>query len=62
MLVCKRCGFIAYYDARKRKYVCRLCGDEAEIYPVVVSYAFKLLLQEIMSLCIAPRLILGDKV
>ncbi|OYT52781.1 DNA-directed RNA polymerase subunit B [Candidatus Bathyarchaeota archaeon ex4484_135] len=62
MLVCKKCGFIAYYDARKRKYVCRLCGDEAEIYPVVVSYAFKLLLQEIMSLCIAPRLILGDKV
>jgi len=56
MYVCNRCGFIAYYDARQRRFVCRLCGDKADIHPVVVSYAFKLLLQELMSLCIAPRL------
>jgi len=56
MYVCNRCGFIAYYDARQRRFVCRLCGDKADIQPVVVSYAFKLLLQELMSLCIAPRL------
>jgi len=56
MYVCNRCGFIAYYDARQRSFVCRLCGDKADIQPVVVSYAFKLLLQELMSLCIAPRL------
>ena len=62
MYVCNRCGFIAYYDARQHKLVCRLCGDKAEIYPVVVSYAFKLLLQELMSLCIAPRIRLSEGV
>jgi DNA-directed RNA polymerase subunit B len=59
--VCERCGLIAYYDARQRKYVCRICGDSAEISVVVVAYAFKLLLQEIMSLNIAPRLVVKDK-
>jgi len=60
--VCKKCGLIAHYDLRRGKPVCRLCGDEAEIYPVDMSYAFKLLLQELMSLGIAPRLIIGDPV
>lgn len=60
--ICENCGSIAYYDVRQHRYVCRLCGDKAKVSPVVVSYAFKLLLQEMMSLCIMPRLILADKV
>ena len=62
MYVCEKCGLIAYYDAKQRKYVCHICGDEAQISPVAVSYAFKLLLQELMSLCILPRLELEEKV
>ncbi|OYT61525.1 MAG: DNA-directed RNA polymerase subunit B [Thermofilum sp. ex4484_15] len=58
--VCKKCGFLAYYDARRDRPVCRICGDKAEIYPVVVSYAFKLLLQELMSMGIAPRIVLDE--
>jgi len=58
--VCEKCGFIGYYDFKKRKYICRLCGD-AIISPIVISYAFKLLLQELMSLGISPRLQLGGK-
>ncbi|MFQ5758162.1 MAG: DNA-directed RNA polymerase subunit B [Candidatus Bathyarchaeia archaeon] len=61
LYVCERCGYIAYYDSKQRKYVCRLCEDKAEISPVTVSYAFKLLLQEMMSLCIAPRLKLRER-
>ncbi|MEM2560287.1 MAG: DNA-directed RNA polymerase subunit B [Candidatus Bathyarchaeia archaeon] len=61
LYVCENCGFIAYYDIRQRKYVCHLCGDRAKISTVVVSYAFKLLLQELMSLCIAPRLRLKER-
>jgi len=61
LYVCENCGFIAYYDIKQRKYVCRICEDKAQISPVVVSYAFKLLLQELMSLCIAPRLKLKEK-
>jgi len=61
LYVCENCGYYAYYDLRQRRYVCRLCGDKAKISPVVVSYAFKLLLQELMSLCISPRLKLKER-
>jgi len=60
--VCSRCGFIGYFDSRKGRPVCPVCEDKGELYPVEISYAFKLLLQELMSLGIAPRLILGDPV
>ena len=61
LYVCENCGFIAYYDMKQRKYVCRICEDKARISPVIISYAFKLLLQELMSLCIAPKLKLKEK-
>jgi len=54
--VCENCGFLAYYDRNTDTYRCTVCGDKAQISPVVMSYAFKLLLQELMSLGIAPRL------
>ncbi len=60
--VCEKCGLIAYYDAKQRKYACKIDGDQAKISTVVVAYAFKLLLQEMMSLNIAPRLKLKDAV
>ncbi|GIU70880.1 MAG: DNA-directed RNA polymerase subunit B [Candidatus Nitrosocaldaceae archaeon] len=62
ILVCERCGLLAYYDIKQRKYICRICGDKAKVSPVIVAYAFKLLLQEMMSLNIAPRIVVKDKV
>jgi DNA-directed RNA polymerase subunit B len=61
LYICETCGHIAYYDMKQRKYVCKLCEDKSKISPVVVSYAFKLLLQELMSLCISPKLKLKEK-
>jgi len=61
LYICENCGCIAYYDMKQRKYVCKNCEDKSRISPVVVSYAFKLLLQELMSLCIAPKLMLKEK-
>ncbi|MEM0264596.1 MAG: DNA-directed RNA polymerase subunit B [Candidatus Methanomethylicia archaeon] len=58
--VCENCGTIAYYDVNKKEYVCRICEGKAKISPVVISYAFKLLLQELMSLTIMPRIILEE--
>jgi len=60
--VCENCGFIGYYDARRNVSVCHLCKDKGRLYRVPVSYAFKLLVQELMSMGIAPRIILKDKV
>ncbi len=62
ILVCERCGLLAYHDIKQKKYVCRICGDRAKISPVIVAYAFKLLLQEMLSLNIAPRIIIKGKV
>jgi DNA-directed RNA polymerase subunit B len=60
--ICEDCGLLSYYDRVKDKYVCPVCGDKAKTTPVVMSYAFKLLLQELMSLGIAPRLKLQERV
>ena len=53
--VCNTCGHIALVD-RHGRVRCPICGDKAEIYPVDMSYAFKLLIDELKSLVIAPRL------
>jgi DNA-directed RNA polymerase subunit B len=59
-IVCSHCGMLAVLDKNKNKIYCPLCGD-IETYPVEISYAFKLLLDELKSLCIFPKLVLGDK-
>jgi DNA-directed RNA polymerase subunit B len=60
--ICERCGLLAYYDVKQRRYVCRVDGDRARISTVAIAYAFKLLLQEMISLNVAPRLIPKEKV
>jgi DNA-directed RNA polymerase subunit B len=60
--VCERCGRQGYYDIRQRKYVCPTCEGKGDIEPVTVSYAFKLLLQEMLSLCLSPSLVLTKEV
>jgi DNA-directed RNA polymerase subunit B len=59
--VCERCGYLSYFDLKQRKYVCKVCGDDAQISTVAVSYAFKLLIQEMMSLCVATKIKLKER-
>ncbi len=59
--VCEKCGLLGWFDRNKGKYVCPVHGEEGNLVPVEVSYAFKLLLQEMMSMLIYPRIILKDK-
>ncbi|WP_348530648.1 DNA-directed RNA polymerase subunit B [Methanothrix sp.] len=61
-LVCSKCGVIAIHDRRRNVDLCPVCGTDSDIYPVEMSYAFKLLLDEIKSLGVAPRLMLEDAV
>jgi len=60
--VCENCGFTGWYDAKKNMPVCPVCGEKGKLHPVEVSYAFKLLLQELTGLGIAVRLLLKDKI
>jgi DNA-directed RNA polymerase subunit B len=61
LYICEHCGRISYFDMKQRKYVCKICDEKAKITPVTISYAFKLLLQELQSLCITPKLTLKEK-
>jgi len=61
MQVCEECGSPAVYDRLRSSVYCSLCGRDIEIAEVEVSYAFKLLLDELKSLTINPKLVMGDK-
>jgi DNA-directed RNA polymerase subunit B len=54
-----KCGHVAMLD-RRGFLRCPLCGDNANIFPVQTSYAFKLLLDELKSMGVALRLQLED--
>lgn len=61
VLVCENCGLIGYYDIKQNRYICRVCGEKAVISPAAMSYAFKLLVQELMALGIAARIKLQER-
>ncbi len=60
MYVCRKCGHIAWFNANKRKFECPIHGTDGDVVPVKVPYAFKLLLQEITSLMIKPKLVVSE--
>ena len=49
--VCKKCGIITNWDKKKDKYICPLC-NESDITEVSMSYAFKLMLDELKTMLI----------
>ncbi|MEK6911971.1 MAG: DNA-directed RNA polymerase subunit B, partial [Candidatus Thermoplasmatota archaeon] len=53
------CGHFAIKD-RKGMLRCPVCDNNSNIYPIQTSYAFKLLLDEMLSLGVAMRLQLED--
>lgn len=59
--VCEGCGAFAIYDKFKNRKFCSRCGANVDISPIQISYAFKLLLDELKALGINPRLNLKDK-
>lgn len=60
-LVCEKCGLIAINDQIRNRRYCPICNSSA-VYPVEMSYGFKLLLDELKSLGIMPKLLIKDKV
>lgn len=54
--VCKQCGLVAVYNEFRDKSLCPVCGEDAQVTFVELSYAFKLLLDELKSLCIYPKI------
>ena len=59
--VCENCGTVAIFDWVKKRASCPKCGVNAEVNAVEMSYAFKLLLDELRSLNIYPKINLKSK-
>ncbi|KAH9726527.1 DNA-directed RNA polymerase II subunit 2 [Citrus sinensis] len=49
----EHCGLMAIADLNNRKFLCKGCQERANI--IHIPYACKLLFQELMAVCIAPR-------
>lgn len=59
--ICEKCGSFAVHDSYRSRQFCSRCGSGTEISPIELSYAFKLLIDEIKSLLINPKIVLESK-
>jgi len=59
--VCEKCGLVAVDDHYKNRKYCLMCGEDVEINYLEMSYAFKLLMDEVRSLGLYSRLNLKNK-
>ncbi len=60
--ICATCGMAAVENVDQRRVYCPNCEEETDVHEIEMSYAFKLLLDEMKALGIAPRLELEDAV
>jgi len=54
---CRDCGIIAVANPKEGIWACRGCGNTTKFSPIEIPYAYKLLLQELESMCISSRII-----
>lgn len=63
--VCGECGLFARREESRNNrdrpeptdvYFCPICKNYNDIHKVMIPYAFKLMIQELMAMCIAPRI------
>jgi len=59
--VCEESGLLAVHDTFRNKKYSLIAGEGAEINEIEMSYAFKLFLDELKSICLYPKLVLEDK-
>ena len=55
--VCKECGLISPVNEEKSIYICQSCNNTTDFSKIEIPYACKLMLQEVQTMSIAPRLI-----
>uniref|UniRef100_A0A2P2MN82 DNA-directed RNA polymerase n=2 Tax=Rhizophora mucronata TaxID=61149 RepID=A0A2P2MN82_RHIMU len=58
--VCRVCGLLGYYNQKLRTGICSTCKSGDNISTMKLPYACKLLIQELQSMNIVPRLKLAE--
>ncbi|KAK9912571.1 hypothetical protein M0R45_036430 [Rubus argutus] len=58
--VCRVCGLLGYYNHKTKAGVCSSCKNGDNISTLKLPYACKLLIQELQSMNIVPRLKLAE--
>lgn len=58
----KGCGLFAMWNEVSGALYCRSCKTSIGIRKIVIPYATKLLFQELMAMCIVPRIILDEQI
>jgi DNA-directed RNA polymerase II subunit RPB2 len=55
--ICKKCGLIAAYNDKLHIHHCKTCDNRTDFSYVEIPYACKLLVQELITMNVAPRFI-----
>ncbi|KAL1363684.1 hypothetical protein AAHE18_03G165200 [Arachis hypogaea] len=58
--VCRECGLLGYYNHKLKTGICSSCKNGDKISTMKLPYACKLLIQELQSMNIVPRLKLAE--
>jgi len=58
---CQDCGLIAVVNPKEGIWNCKGCGNTTNFSAIEIPYAYKLLLQELETMCISSRIITQNK-
>jgi DNA-directed RNA polymerase II subunit RPB2 len=58
---CQDCGLIAIVNPREGIWQCKGCGNSTNFSAIEIPYAYKLLLQELETMCISSRILTQQK-
>lgn len=60
--VCDHCGLIAAFNEQEGLHLCNVCENRTAFSKVEIPYAFKLLIQEIMTMNVVPRILTENSI
>jgi DNA-directed RNA polymerase beta subunit len=58
---CRDCGLIAIVNPKEGIWNCRGCGNSVNFSAIEIPYAYKLMLQELETMCISSRIVTQQK-